>query len=58
MPKVECTATVPLSVADAFAVSQTQGEIRYRWDPFVKEQRLLNADTPAKGVQTLSLIHI
>ena len=31
----------------AFAVSQTQGEIRYRWDPFVRSQRLLDgAEVP------------
>lgn len=44
---------VPVSLDIAFAVSQTQGEIRYRWDPFVASQRLLHgAEQPAKGVQT------
>lgn len=39
--------------AVAFAVSQTQGELRYRWDPFVREQRLLDGATrPDKGVRT------
>jgi hypothetical protein len=39
----------------AFAVSQSQGELRYRWDPFVREQRLLDGAThPAKGVRTFT----
>ena len=33
--------TVPLDPARAFALSQTYGELRYRWDPFVREQRLV-----------------
>ncbi len=42
-----------MSAEVAFAVSQTQGEIRYRWDPFVRRQRLLDgAVRPAKGVRT------
>ena len=37
----------------AFALSQTYGELRYRWDPFVREQHLLDGATgPAKGVRT------
>ena len=37
----------------AFAVSQTYGELRYRWDPFVREQHLLDgARRAAKGVRT------
>lgn len=52
MPRVEASVQVPIPVELAFAVSQTQGEIRYRWDPFVKSQRLLNAELPGKGVQT------
>lgn len=44
---------VPVAIEVAFAVSQTTGEIRYRWDPFVAEQRLLDGATvPAKGVRT------
>jgi len=44
---------VPIDVA--FAVSQTTGEIRCRWDPFVDEQQLLDgAVVPAKGVRTLT----
>ncbi|MEO7556695.1 MAG: SRPBCC family protein [Acidimicrobiales bacterium] len=50
---MEATAVVPLDADRAFALSQTYGELRYRWDPFVVEQRLLNGATAAgKGVQT------
>jgi hypothetical protein len=50
---VEATVTVPVPVELAFAVSQTQGEARLRWDPFIRSQRLLDGATiPAKGVRT------
>jgi len=50
---VESSVVVPVSVEMAFAVSQTTGEIRYRWDPFVAEQRFLDDSTlPGKGVRT------
>lgn len=53
MPRIESTSVVPVSIEIAFAVSQTQGEIRYRWDPFVASQRLLHgAEQPDRGVQT------
>lgn len=53
MPRVEATAVVPLDANRAFALSQTYGELRYRWDPFVREQRLLDGATgAAKGVRT------
>jgi polyketide cyclase/dehydrase/lipid transport protein len=53
MPRIEATAEVPLDVDRAFRLSQTYGEIRYRWDPFVTEQRLLDGATSAgKGVRT------
>ena len=53
MPRIESSLVVPVSLEMAFAVSQTQGEVRYRWDPFVATQRLLHgAEQPAKGVQT------
>jgi ribosome-associated toxin RatA of RatAB toxin-antitoxin module len=53
MPRVESTVVVPLPPAAAFALSQTYGELRYRWDPFVREQRLLDGATAAaKGVRT------
>jgi hypothetical protein len=53
MPRIESTVEVPLDVDRAFRLSQTYGEIRYRWDPFVKEQRLLDgAESAGKGVRT------
>ena len=53
MPRVESTVVVPLPTDRAFALSQTYGELRYRWDPFVREQRLLDGATAAgKGVRT------
>ncbi|GIF99937.1 SRPBCC family protein [Catellatospora citrea] len=55
MPVVEAVAIVPVPPAVAFAVSQTTGETRYRWDPFVREQRLLDgAARPGKGVRTFT----
>jgi hypothetical protein len=53
VPRVEATVVVPLDPARAFALSQTYGDLRYRWDPFVREQRLLDGATAAaKGVRT------
>jgi hypothetical protein len=53
VPRVESTVTVPLDPETTFALSQTHGELRYRWDPFVREQRLLDGATAAgKGVKT------
>ncbi|MFC7760798.1 hypothetical protein ACFQY4_24325 [Catellatospora bangladeshensis] len=50
MPVVEAVAVVPVPPEVAFAVSQTTGEIRYRWDPFVRRQQLLDGATrPGKG---------
>lgn len=55
MPVVESSIVVPVTPDVAFAVSQTTGEIRMRWDVFIREQRLLDADVPAVGVQTLTV---
>jgi hypothetical protein len=53
MPRVEATTIVPLDQDRTFALSQTYGELRYRWDPFVREQRLLDgAAAAAAGVKT------
>ena len=53
MPRVESTVIVPLPPERAFALSQTYGPVRYAWDPFVREQRLLDGATAAaKGVRT------
>lgn len=56
MPVVESRVTVPVPVSTAFAVSQTTGDVRLRWDPFIRRQRFLDgAVTPAKGVRTLTV---
>ncbi|MDP3949374.1 SRPBCC family protein [Microbacterium sp.] len=53
MPVVTAEVLVPVDTATAFAVSQTTGEIRRRWDPFIGEQRFLDgAELPAKDVRT------
>ena len=52
MPQVSAEAWVPVPPGTAFAVSQTTGPVRLRWDPFVRDQRLLDADRPAAGVHT------
>ncbi|WP_409331848.1 SRPBCC family protein [Trujillonella humicola] len=53
MAVVEAEVVVPVAPAVAFAVSQTTGEARYRWDPFVREQHFLDgASVPGKGVRT------
>jgi ribosome-associated toxin RatA of RatAB toxin-antitoxin module len=55
MPRITATCTVPVGVDLAFALSQTYGEVRYAWDPFVHHQELLKGATKAgKGVQTLT----
>lgn len=55
MPVVESSIVVPVDPATAFAVSQTTGATRLRWDPFVRRQRFLDdAVAPAKGVRTLT----
>ena len=56
MPTVESSIIVPVPPATAFAVSQTTGETRLRWDPFIRRQQLLDgALVPAKGVRTLTV---
>ena len=55
MPRVESTVVLPIDAESAFALSQSQREVRYRWDPFVIRQELLDgAQRPAKGVRTLT----
>lgn len=55
MPVVEAVLVVPVAPHVAFAVSQTTGATRYRWDPFVREQHLLDGATrPGKGVRTFT----
>jgi len=56
MPVVESSVVVPVAPDLAFAVSQTTGEIRMRWDVFIREQRLLDGvERPAVGVRTLTV---
>jgi hypothetical protein len=53
---VESTVVVPVPVETAFAVSQTTGTIRLRWDPFIRRQYFLGgAILPDKGVQTVTV---
>jgi hypothetical protein len=54
MGQVRSDAWVPVEPALAFAVSQTTGEVRLAWDPFIRHQHLIGADRPAKGVRTLT----
>ncbi|OUZ12221.1 polyketide cyclase [Aeromicrobium sp. PE09-221] len=56
MPVVESRVLVPVSPDIAFAVSQTTGEARLRWDPFIRRQRFIGGATaPETGVQTLTV---
>ena len=42
MPVVSAEAVVPVDPATAFAVSQTTGAVRRRWDRFISEQHLMD----------------
>jgi hypothetical protein len=56
MPVIESRCVVPVSPEVAFAVSQTTGETRMRWDTFIRRQQLLDGATvPAKGVRTFTV---
>ncbi|UFU06922.1 type II toxin-antitoxin system RatA family toxin [Ruania halotolerans] len=56
MPVVQAEVMVEVDPATAFAVSQTTGQARLRWDPFIRRQRFLDeAAAPAKGVRTLTV---
>jgi hypothetical protein len=55
MPVVRAEVVVPVDHATAFAVSQTTGPVRRRWDRFIREQHFLDgATTAAKGVRTFT----
>lgn len=54
MPQVSAEVWIPVSVDLAFAVSQTTGDVRLRWDPFIRAQRLMDANRPGVGVHTLT----
>ncbi|TBN56908.1 SRPBCC family protein [Glaciihabitans arcticus] len=56
MPVIESSLVVPVPPATAFAVSQTTGATRMRWDPFIRRQHLMDgAIVPGKGVRTLTV---
>jgi hypothetical protein len=47
---------VPVPPETAFDVSETTGDVRLRWDPFIRRQQFLGgATSPAKGVETLTV---
>lgn len=55
MPQVSAEVIVDVDPATAFAVSQTTGELRLSWDPFIRRQHFLDdATTADKGVRTLT----
>lgn len=55
MPQIEVRRTVNVPVDVAFAVSQTTGALRRRWDPFIRSQMLMDgAEQPGRGVRTLT----
>jgi len=56
MPVVESSVVVAVSPEIAFAVSQTTGDIRRRWDTFIREQYFLDGATrAAKEVRTVTV---
>ncbi len=53
MTRTESSVVVDVDPATAFAISQSTGATRLRWDPFIHEQHLLGGATaPGKGVRT------
>lgn len=54
MPQVSASAWVAVDPDVAFAVSQTTGEVRLSWDPFIRRQYLIDADRPGRGVRTFT----
>lgn len=53
MPQVRAERFIRLDPETVFAFSQTTGEFRLKWDPFISAQRFLGGATAAgKGVQT------
>ncbi len=55
MRVVSAEVVVPVDPATAFAVSQTSGDVRRLWDPFISSQHFLDgARTAAKDVRTFT----
>ena len=52
MPRIEADQIIDLDPWTAFAVSQTTGDTRLRWDPFIKRQRHL--DTGSRNLRRKS----
>ena len=53
MPQVSAEVVVDVPPRIAFAISQTTGDLRLSWDPFIRRQYFLDqAVAPAKGVRT------
>jgi hypothetical protein len=53
MPQVAAERTIALDQATVFALSQSSGAFRMRWDPFIHSQRFEDGATAAgKGVRT------
>lgn len=56
MPQVRAERFIALDVDTAFALSQTTGQFRLKWDPFIRSQHWLNGATAAaKGVETATV---
>jgi len=59
MPQVSAEVVDPVPPDVAFAVSQTTGELRLSWDPFIRRQYFLDgATTAGKGVRTRTLARL
>lgn len=53
MPQVRAERFIHLDPATAFALSQTTGQFRLKWDPFISSQAFLDGAAAAgKGVRT------
>lgn len=55
MPQISATTRVSVPPGTAFAVSQTTGDVRMSWDPFVRQQYFLEgAEHAGKDVRTFT----
>ena len=53
MPQVRAERLIRIDPETAFAFSQTTGDFRLKWDPFISSQGFLDgARAPGKGVRT------
>ncbi|BCW77354.1 MULTISPECIES: SRPBCC family protein [unclassified Arthrobacter] len=53
MPQVRAERLIRIDPETAFALSQTTGDFRLKWDPFISAQGFLDgARAPGKGVRT------